>query len=141
MSKQLIKEAKRMQQLAGIINENFVGLTPINSPLHEDEEDDMEDTDEEEYDFNAPGKTDEFDTDDDIEPTAKDIKSVKGIQDPRIELASLIQTKDELIGMLKSGELTPAEYKIKIGDIPQRIKNIRQQLDAELDISGDEDEL
>ncbi len=41
MSKGLIKEARRMQQLAGIINENFVGLTPINSPFMENEEAEM----------------------------------------------------------------------------------------------------
>ena len=133
MSKQLIKEAKRMQQLAGIINENFVGLTPINSPLREDEEDDMEDTD----DWN---KADDFDTDDEKEPTAKDLESGEGVLDPRAELANLIQTKDDLLRMLKSGELSPAEYKVQIGDIPQRIKNMKQQLDAELSLDSDEDE-
>lgn len=76
MKKQLIKEAKRMQQLAGIINENFVGLAPINSPINEEDDDDTEDLfgDEPEDNWNKP---DEFDTDtDEKEPTGKDIKNV-----------------------------------------------------------------
>jgi hypothetical protein len=125
MAKQLIKEAYRMQQLAGLINENYVDLMPINSPFMESEDDDDTDdveSDEVEYDFTSPGKKDEFDTDDDIEPTSKDVKAGDTLAmtagSKQGKLNKLTKTKDELLSMWKSGELTTAEYKDIITNYP-----------------------
>lgn len=149
MAKQLIKEAYRMQQLAGLINENYVDLMPINSPFMEGTEDDDTDdleSDEEELDYfsNKPGKKDEFDTDDDIEPAAKDVtagdaiaKSAGGKQG---KLDMLMKQKDAILNKFKSGEITIDQYKAEIGDIPMQIKQLQADIDRDLTID-DEDEL
>jgi hypothetical protein len=207
MAKQLIKEAHRMQQLAGLINENYVDLMPINSPFMESEEiyeadvtdtqiqmkyfemmgknpqtkeedvaealgidvdrvrgalstayramktikfeneedDDMEDSEsnEEEYDFTSPGKKDEFDTDDDVEPTAKDVKAgdalAKTAGGKQGKLTMLMKRKDAILNKFKSGEITIDQYKAEIGDIPMQIKQLQADIDRDLTVD-DEDE-
>lgn len=147
MAKQFIKEAYRMQQLAGIINENFVGLTPINNPLFEDddEDDDTVDKDEEDYDFNAPGKKDEFDTDDEQEPTAKDIKGADSIASRALttqeKLNKLKAERDEILAQWKdpANKMTVAQFKIKMGDRPQQIANLEAELNKDL-ATDDEDD-
>lgn len=153
---QSLKEAKRMQQLAGIINENFVGLTPINSPFFEGEDDDdMEDSDEEEYDFNAPGKKDEFDTDDDVEPTAKDIakgdSAIRSLVDKQTKLNQLNKIKDELFSLYKAGTINASEFQAKMtnykdaksnitGNISQQIKTLNADLRRDLSIDDEEED-
>lgn len=157
MAKQLIKEAYRMQQLAGLINENYVDLAPINSPFMEsdDDDDDTDDveSDEVEYDFTSPGKKDEFDTDDDIEPTSKDVKAgdtlamTAGSKQGKLNM--LTKIKDELLRKWKSGELTTAEYKDMITNYPiqggktidvvMQIKQLQADIDRDLTVD-DEDE-
>jgi hypothetical protein len=157
MAKQLIKEAYRMQQLAGLINENYVDLMPINSPFMEgEEEDDMEDveSDEEEYDFNAPGKKDEFDTDDDIEPTAKDVKAgdalAKTVGGKQAKLNMLEKERDTKLNAFKAAtkgldrespefKMAIADYKGKIKDIPMQIQKLKAELNPDISID-DEDE-
>lgn len=201
MAKQLIKEAYRMQQLAGLINENYVDLGPINSPFNESEEvneadagmkaiedkiksgkidpkeveaaakkatsgdttelaqlmvqamgmkfegeeedGDIEDgeSDQEEYDFNAPGKKDEFDTDDDVEPTAKDVKGgdalAKTAGGKQAKLDALIKQKDTILNKLKSGQITIDQYKAEIGNIPMQIKQLQADIDRDLSVDDE----
>lgn len=141
MAKQFIKEAYRMQQLAGIINENFVGLTPINNPLFEDDDEDDDDTGdsgEGDYDFNAPGKRDEFDTDDIEEPTAKDIKGGDSAATRALttqeKLNKLKAERDEILAQWKDpgNKMTVSQFKIKMGDRPQQIKNLEAELNKDL---------
>jgi len=130
MKKELIKEAFRLQQLAG--------LTPINT-INEDMEDDNEEMYDDE-DTDTWNKPDEFDSmDDEKEPTTKDIKANTGVM-PSNDLTSLISKKDELLKKLKSGEISIMQYKSEIGDIPQRIKALQAAMDKDLSID-DEDEL
>lgn len=147
MAKQLIKEAYRMQQLAGLINENYVDLAPINSPFMEsdDDDDDTDDveSDEVEYDFTSPGTKDEFDTDDDIEPTSKDVKAgdalAKTAGGKQGKLNMLMKQKDTILGKFKSGQITIDQYKAEIGDIPMQIKQLQADIDRDLTVD-DEDE-
>lgn len=158
MAKQLIKEAFRMQQLAGLINENYVDLGAINSPFMEaKEDDDMDDfeSDEEEPDYfsNKPGKKDEFDTDDDIEPAAKDVTAgddlAKLTGGKQAKLNALTKIKDELFAKWKNKELSTDEYvqkltkhKTKDGkeiNIQQQIKNLQADIDRDLSIDDEEE--
>ena len=220
MAKQLIKEARRMQQLAGLINENYVDLMPINSPFMEaeevnetsgvtnaqiqmkyfemfgknpqtkaedvakalnidkdqvemalqvgskaltsmlkfesEEDDDMEDveSDEEEYDFTSPGKKDEFDAEDDTEPTAKDVKAgdalakTAGGKQGKLDmlmkqLAAMLATYKQNVKGLDPGsaeyKAAIADYKNTIGDIPMQIRALQADLERDLSID-DEDE-
>ena len=164
MAKQLIKEAYRMQQLAGLINENYVDLRPINSPFMENDDDDSDDVEssEVEYDFTSPGKKDEFDPEDDIEPTSKDVKAgdalAKTAGGKQGKFNAFIALKDKFLNQWKSGDYdkaakklnmskAPGEpeikasdiYKQAIGDIPMQIKQLQADIDSDLTID-DEDE-
>jgi hypothetical protein len=136
-----------MQQLAGLINENYVDLRPINSPFMENDEDDDDsdnvESSEEEYDFTSPGKRDEFDLEDDVEPTSKDVKAgdalAKTAGGKQGKLNMLIKQKDAILTKFKSGQITIDQYKAEIGDIPMQIKQLQADIDSDLTID-DEDE-
>lgn len=124
MKKQLIKEATRLQQLAGIIKENFVGLAPINSPLYEDDteedDDDTADTPENqpEDDWNAPGKTDEFDTDEPTGPSAKDIASTDVPADEETPIPVTVK-----VSFLRGGKEDAVKVGSKITYFPKGISD------------------
>jgi hypothetical protein len=199
MAKQLIKEAYRMQQLAGLINENYVDLAPINSPFMESEEvyeadgvtntqiqmkyfemmgknpqtkaedvakalgidkdqvemalqvgskaitsmlkfegEEDDDMGDKPYDYSP-----EFDADDDVEPTAKDVKAgdalAKTAGGKQGKLNMLIKQKDAILSKFKSGQITIDQYKAEIGDIPMQIKKLQADIDRDLTVD-DEDE-
>ena len=141
MKKEFIKEAHRLQQLAGLITENYVDLAPINNPLAEEVEEDFND-DTATDDWNKP---DEFDNDEfGKEPTGKDLKTgddVTGsLASKELKLAKLIQQKDEILGKFKTGALTIDQYKAEIGNIPQQIKALQAEIEQELAAGEEEDE-
>lgn len=140
MAKQLIKEAKRLQELAGIVNENFVGLTPINNPLHEEEdlEDDAPETDD------WYGADDSTSYDDEVEPTKKDVgagdENVSALGGKQGKLQSLLKQKDSILAKFKSGQITIDQYKQEIGTIPQQIKNLQADIEQDLAVDSSEEE-
>jgi hypothetical protein len=47
------------------------------------------------------------------------------------KLSQLVAKKDEILAKYKSGELSLDQYRTAIGNIPQQIKNLRADLEAE----------
>lgn len=56
------------------------------------------------------------------------------------KLQQLLKQKDEILSAYKSGEISLDQYRTKIGNIPQQIKQLRLDLDAELNPEAGEDE-
>ena len=46
-----------------------------------------------------------------------------------------------ILSKFKAGDITIDQYKAEIGDIPQQIKNLQAELDAELSIDDEGDEV
>lgn len=138
-----LTSTSKLNEKAKILNENYIDLRPINS-LREEEDLDDEDleSDEEEFDFTSPGKKDEFDVDDDIEPTAKDVKGGEEVvaSGKQGKLQGLIKQKDAILAKFKSGQITIDQYKQEIGNIPQQIKNLQASIDQELSVDDDSEE-
>jgi hypothetical protein len=67
------------------------------------------------------------------EPTAKDLKagskSTAELAKKQNQLAVLLKHKDELLDQYKKGEISIEQYKEKIGNIPQHIKNLTAQIE------------
>lgn len=67
------------------------------------------------------------------EPTAKDLKagskSTADLAKKQNQLAVLLKHKDELLDQYKKGQITIEQYKDKIGNIPQHIKNLTAQIE------------
>jgi hypothetical protein len=67
------------------------------------------------------------------EPTAKDLKagskSTADLAKKQNQLAVLLKHKDELLDQYKKGEISIEQYKDKIGNIPQHIKNLTAQIE------------
>jgi hypothetical protein len=67
------------------------------------------------------------------EPTAKDLKagskSTADLAKKQNQLAVLLRHKDELLDQYKKGQITIEQYKEKIGNIPQHIKNLTAQIE------------
>jgi hypothetical protein len=146
LAKNKLTSTSRLNEKAkNLLNENYIDLRPINS-LREEEDLDDEDidieSDEDEFDFTSPGKKDEFDVDDDIEPTAKDLKSGEEVvaSGKQGKLQGLIKQKDVILAKLKSGQITIDQYKQEIGNIPQQIKNLQASIDQELSLGDDSEE-
>jgi hypothetical protein len=116
-------------------------LTAQASRLGEDETDELElDMDEPKDDWNKP---DEFDVaDDEREPTTKDVAqqepALSGIHKKQAQLKALTDQKDMILMQLKSGQLTLDQYKEKIGNIPQHIKRLKDQIDQAMNVSVDD---
>jgi hypothetical protein len=58
------------------------------------------------------------------------------------KLSQLVAKKDEILAKYKSGELSLDQYRTAIGNIPQQIKNLRADLEAEQnsELGGEEGE-
>jgi hypothetical protein len=56
------------------------------------------------------------------------------------KLQDLIAQKDEILAKYKNGEISLDQYKTQIGNIPQQIKQIKIDLDSELNPEAGEDE-
>jgi hypothetical protein len=57
------------------------------------------------------------------------------------KLSQLVAKKDEILAKYKSGELSLDQYRTAIGNIPQQIKNLRADLEAEQnpELGGEEE--
>jgi hypothetical protein len=89
-------------------------------------------------------KPDEFgSTDDDKEPSKKDIKAGDKVAaaagGKQGKLRALVQQKDMILSRFKSGDISIDQYKAEIGDIPQQIKNLQADLDADLTVDDEEE--
>lgn len=140
-----LTSTSKLNEKAKLLSENYIDLRPINSLREEEDlDDDIEDVEssEEEFDFTSPGKKDEFDTDDDVEPTAKDVKGGEEVvaSGKQGKLQGLIKQKDAILIKFKSGQITIDQYKQEIGNIPQQIKNLQTSIDRELSVSDDTEE-
>lgn len=140
-----LTSTSKLNEKAKLLSENYIDLRPINSLREEEDlDDDIEDVEssEEEFDFTSPGKKDEFDTDDDVEPTAKDVKGGEEVvaSGKQGKLQGLIKQKDAILTKFKSGQITIDQYKQEIGNIPQQIKNLQTSIDRELSVSDDTEE-
>lgn len=149
MKKQLIKEAFRFQQIAG--------LKPINEfnsffEADADEEDDIED-DKPEIRKDAPDASLDVADPEDLEKgvTAAQLggedSSIKGMRSVAEKLAFFKGTKDRLFSLYKAGildkdayidQLTKAEIDGKPVNIQQQIKRLEAMINKDLTI-GDED--
>jgi hypothetical protein len=77
------------------------------------------------------------------EPTAADIKEpgTGDIHKKQSDLKALTDKKDKLLMMYKSGQIGLDQYKELIGNIPQLIKKLRDQIGKAMAVSiDDEDE-
>ena len=78
------------------------------------------------------------------EPSARDIKKSEpkgtGVVQKQAELKGLEDQKDALLMQLKSGVIGLDQYKAAIGNIPARIKKLRADIDAEMNVSVDDEE-
>jgi hypothetical protein len=67
------------------------------------------------------------------EPTAKDLKagskSTADLAKKQNQLAVLLKHKNEILDQYKKGQITIEQYKDKIGNIPQHIKNLTTQIE------------
>ena len=116
-------------------------LTAQASRIGEDQEDDMD------LDVNEPEDTwHKAEPDDSAqfekEPTAKDVSqqepALSGIHKKQAQLKALIDQKDMLLMQYKSGQLTLDQYKEKIGNIPQQIKHLKDQIDQAMNVTADD---
>lgn len=86
----------------------------------------------------------EFDSPEEKEPTAKDIKStgkgIAGEHQKRLKLDQLVKQKNALVQKLKDGQITIDQYKKMIGTIPQQIKTLTADLAAAATSTDDEEE-
>lgn len=113
----------------------------------DDEQDEMSDEEE----FGDEEKSDSWyasDSDDseefEKEPSARDIKKSEpkgtSVVQKQAELKGLEDQKDALLMQLKSGVIGLDQYKAAIGNIPARIKKLRADIDAEMNVSVDDEE-
>ena len=138
MSKKLLEEVFRFQQIAG--------LAPAGSLVREveEEEDEMED-EKPEVRKDAPDASLDVA---DPEDTAKKMSSAdmaaagkefgKIINDVE-KLRHLQGQKDAFVKMFKSGTIDIEQYKQMIGNIPQEIKRLEAKLNKDLTTGDDED--
>lgn len=150
-----LTSTSKLNKKAKLLAENYIDLRPINSlgsnrfgnTVNELEDiDNLEAGEDDDYDepvddWNAPGKKDEFDREDDTEPTVKDIKSGKESKESEkhFKLDNLLKQKDSILAKFKTGQITIDQYKREIGNIPQQIKNLQASIDQELSVDDEKD--
>ena len=85
--------------------------------------------------------TDNTQPDWDAEPQSTEIGTDKGSEDIHVKqekLQQLLDKKDVILMQYKSGQMSLDQYKEAIGNLPQEIKNLRDQIIA---ATSDEDEM
>jgi hypothetical protein len=117
--------------------EDNTGLTlPVGG-----EEETFDDEEEDQDDWTT-ASTDDGDFDDEVEPTAKDVKqndaSLTGIHKKQAQLQDLEAQKDKLLMQLKSNIIGLDQYKQAIGNIPMQIKKLRADLDQAMNVTVDD---
>ena len=106
------------------------------------EDEEMFGDEEEDQDDWTTASTDDGDFDDEVEPTAKDVKqndaSLTGIHKKQAQLQDLEAQKDKLLMQLKSNIIGLDQYKQAIGNIPMQIKKLRADLDQAMNVTVDD---
>jgi hypothetical protein len=138
MSKKLLEEIFRFQQIAG--------LTPVGNLVREAEEEEEEMEDEKpEVRKDAPDASLDVADPEDLEKNVSkaDIaaadKDMSKISNDVEKLRHLQGQKDAFIKMFKSGAMDIEQYKKMIGNIPQEIKRLEAKLNKDLTMGDDED--
>lgn len=129
-------------------------LTRLSTRMEEDNEEIVDDTTEtssdedDDYSLGDPEDTWNKPEPDDSaqfekEPTAKDVSkqepALSGIHKKQAQLKDLTDKKDALLMQYKSGQTSLDDYKRAIGDIPQQIKRLKDQIDQAMNVSVDDD--
>jgi ElaB/YqjD/DUF883 family membrane-anchored ribosome-binding protein len=77
------------------------------------------------------------------EPAGADVAqpepALSGIHKKQAQLQTLVDQKDRVLMQYKSGQMSLDQYKEAIGNIPQQIKRLRDQIDQAMDVSVDDD--
>lgn len=126
-----IKEYLKESILAGI------------SKIREDEDGELDDQPEAEDDY---FKADDDDQDWDEEPQQTQVasdQSTRSLYGKQEKLQQLLDKKDVILMQYKSGQMSLDQYRDAIGNIPQQIKTLRDQITASLEADidlGDEEE-
>jgi hypothetical protein len=139
MSKKLLEEVFRFQQIAGI--------AAVGSPIREFEEDEIE-TDDDQPDIrkDAPDASLDVADPEDLEKkmSKADIAAAdKGISKMTSDVEKLRHLqgqKDAFVKMYRDGAVNIEQYKKMIGNIPQEIKRLEAKLNKDLTV-GDEEEM
>jgi len=127
-----IKEYLRESILAGI------------SKIREDDEDELDDQPEAEDSYYKAD--DDNDQDWDEEPQQTQVtgdQSTRSLYGKQEKLQQLLDKKDVILMQYKSGQMSLDQYRDAIGNIPQQIKTLRDQIAASLEADtdlGDEEE-
>ena len=107
------------------------------------EDEEMFGDEEEDQDDWTTASTDDGDFDDEVEPTAKDVKqndaSLTGIHKKQAQLQDLEAQKDKLLMQLKGNVIGLDQYKQAIGNIPMQIKKLRADIDQAMNVTVDDD--
>lgn len=105
--------------------------------LGEPEQDIEEPTDD--WNKAEPEPADDFEK----EPSSKDIqepKDLSKLHKSQSDLKKLTDYKDQLVLQYKSGQIGLDQYKELIGNIPQHIKKLRNQIDKAMTVTLDDEE-
>lgn len=112
------------------------------SKIREDEDDELDNEPEAEDDYFKAD--DEDDQDWDEEPQQTQVtgdQSTRSLYGKQEKLQQLLDKKDVILMQYKSGQMSLDQYRDAIGNIPQQIKTLRDQLAASLQSDNDlEDE-
>ena len=106
-----------------------------------EDDDKFDDNGDERDDWNKPepDNSAEFEK----EPSAKDVKkddaALSGVHKKQAQLKALLDKKDMLLMQYKSGQMTLDQYKEAIGNVPQQIKKLKDQIDQAMNVSLDND--
>ena len=96
----------------------------------QEDEDDVEDVPSQSDNYFAPEK-DEQDWEKEPETTQLGDKSANDLYAKQEQLQQLLDKKDVLLMQLRSGQMGMDAYRDAIGNIPQQIKKLRDQIAAE----------
>lgn len=96
----------------------------------QEDEDDVEDVPSQSDNYFAP-EEDEQDWEREPETTQLGDKSTGDLYAKQEQLQQLLDKKDALLMQLRSGQMDMDSYRDAIGNIPQQIKKLRDQIAAE----------
>lgn len=96
----------------------------------QEDEDDVEDVPSQSDNYFAPEK-DEQDWEKEPETTQLGDKSANDLYAKQEQLQQLLDKKDAFLMQLRSGQMGMDAYRDAIGNIPQQIKKLRDQIAAE----------
>lgn len=130
----------KLTRLSGRMEEDNEEIVDDTTETSDDVDDDYSMGDPEDT-WNKPEPDDSADYE--KEPTAKDVSkqepALSGIHKKQAQLKDLTDKKDMMLMQYKSGQMGLDDYKKAIGDIPQQIKRLKDQIDQAMNVSVDDD--